>query len=120
MRIFKVVSAQFGNIHSIFCSVRIGEAICRSAINKILQIPCQIYIDDSIILAREERLEVYMASTKAVYSELGIWLSHEKDESHITTELLTVLGLGFRRHKEISMHVFAPEEKIEKSISKID
>ncbi len=100
MRIFTAEVSQFGNIHSIFAACRVSETLARS-LNVLLKIPAMIYIDDTIIISRQSRLETCMACTQLTCVKWGLWMSSEKDESHLTQECLTVLGLAYRRIKAV-------------------
>ena len=49
-------------------------------INNILRIPAIIYIDDTIVFAKQENIAMYNAAIIVIYAALGYWLSHEKIE----------------------------------------
>ena len=124
IRVFISPAAQFGNVHSIFVSCRIGEALVYG-LCKLLKIPALIYIDDTIIVARESRLRWYMEAADIIYRKFGIWMSEEKDESHLMTELLQVLGIGFLRPKELKtgekrMEVVPMPSKTDKAMKKLN
>ena len=81
----------------------------------IFKIPCIIYIDDTIIFARQENLQLYLAATILLYTIPGYWLSHEKIEAHSTVQrTLTVLGLNYSVEKR-GVLVEAPEMKLLKT-----
>ena len=118
MRLFVSDCCQFGNIHSIFGACRVSESLARISC-VLLGVPTMIYIDDSIIVARESRLVRYTAAVSALYTGLGFWMSTEKTETHALQEALGVLGLAYRRAKE--MMILEPTEKRQlKGVEKLE
>ena len=57
-----------------------SEAVAR-AINKLMRVPCVIYIDDTIIIAQMCMLRAYEEAVDIVYRKLGFWVSESKTES---------------------------------------
>ena len=108
----------FGSVHSAFGCVRISECLMRVQAVLLLLV-CFIYIDDTILLCRRETLASSAALLDLFYSLTGFVMSRGKEDSHLLSESLCVLGLMYRRSPDL-IEVSIPLDKIAKCKSMID
>lgn len=64
-------------------------------INKIFDIPAIIYIDDTIIICRQEFEEIYERIVTTLYTKLGFNVSLGKTEVMDGNNIVQVLGLNY-------------------------
>lgn len=118
-RFFEMPACQFGSLFSIFYACRVSELLSRIA-TVLLCVVTVIYIDDSIIMSREDIAED-AALLGLLFSILGFDPSSNKEECMIVErggtktyhEALTILGLAYRRVSDV---VFTISPTIEKAL----
>ena len=113
--------AQMGNLHSVYSACRLS-CIIQRILNTVLGIPALIYIDDTIILAKNKKLSVfYTDRVERFYRILGMDLS-EKTETMDEESSIPILGLKYTRASSDAMIVEPTEKsriKAEEAIAKI-
>ena len=113
--------AQMGNLHSVYSACRLS-CIIQRILNTVLGIPALIYIDDTIILAKNKKLSVFCTDrVERFYRILGMDLS-EKTETMDEESSIPILGLKYTRASSDAMIVEPTEKsriKAEEAIAKI-
>ena len=120
-RYFEMPSCQFGSLFSIFYACRVSELLSRIA-TVLLCVVTVIYIDDSIILAKDDVAEE-TALLGLLFCVLGFDPSSNKEECMVTFkggqktihEQLTVLGLAYKRLDDLDFRIGPDLEKILKA-----
>eukprot|EP00392_Amoebophrya_sp_AT5.2_P013731 g13860.t1 len=100
----------FGNTHSVFsfCAA-ISESVSRM-LNVIFKIPTFVYVDDIIIFASDELLQLYTDTARRLLAKLGVAVAPEKTTLCFKGQKIEILGIDFAPTEE-KAEISLPEKK---------
>eukprot|EP00392_Amoebophrya_sp_AT5.2_P013117 g13228.t1 len=101
----------FGNTHSVFsfCAA-ISESVSRM-LNVIFLIPTLIYVDDVIIFAEDEVLQLYTDTARRLLARLGVAVAPEKTTLCPKGSKIELLGIDFQPFDD-RVEISLPEKKV--------
>ena len=114
---FSVVTL-FGALASVTCCVWMSECVQAITVNAC-RICASVYIDDAHIVDRPKCLKYSEFFFDLTNDLIGFLKSPEKDESHDLQEIITQLGLSYRR-KFDRLLVEVPEKKRDECIEDLE
>ena len=119
---FKIYASSlchFGSLHSVYWACALSSLLS-SYLTQKLMTPMIIYVDDSIIFSRGDKMSMILSFLNDLFEIVGLKTSSEKEEMQtINNPSLTVLGLDFE-YSDKGQKISINPKKRNRLLDKID